>query len=244
MALDFKINKLFFDNYPENISIREDRVKIWWKEAINYTFKDITLNQKVILEVGAGKGILASFYPFEPAMLIYTDISFKRFKMNRYKKLFSDNSFGISNDINFPCFKEDTFDIIVIMNCIPFVENKVECVEYYKTLLRKDGCIVIIELMQDNPFYKIRKKISSEYKKISIKSITYKEVEKICRNSITIKKKYFYFLSILTASLLLKFPENVIVKKIHRFGEAIDKYLLKVEKMQRWAVLACVVIKK
>jgi len=242
--MDLKANQQYYDNFPEHISIREDRIKLWWREAIRFTFQDIVLNDKAILEIGAGKGFLERLYPFTPKLLIYTEISFKRFRMNRYKRLFPDRSIGVFNDANVPCFKKELFDYIIFVNCLMFIKNKVELIEQYKLFLKEEGYILIIEPLDGNPFYRIRKKFSPEYDKVRTENMTYDDIEAICRNSIIVKKGYFYFLSILTASLLLKFPDNPLIEKFHRFWENIDKCLLKIHKMQRRAVLAGVVVKK
>lgn len=244
IAMDLKINQRYYDNFSEHISIREDRIKLWWKEAIRFTFQDIVLSEKVILEIGAGKGFLEVLYPFTPERLMYTEISFNRFRMNKYKRLFPDRSVGVFNDANFPCFQPERFDYIIFINCLMFIENKVELIEQYKLFLKKNGSIIIMEPLDGNPFYKIRKKFSPEYDKVRMKNITYNDIERICRKSITVKKRYFFFLSILTASLRLKFPDNMLIKTFHHCWETIDKYILKVRKMQQGAVLACVVIKR
>lgn len=199
---------------------------------------------KPFWKIGAGKGFFAQQPPFAPEMLIYTEISFNRFRMNRYKAIFPDKSFGVFNDANTPCFKTGCFDYIVFVNCLMFVNNKVQLLEHYKSLLKETGALIVIEPLSDNPFYKIRKIFTSDYEHIKARNMTYRELEEICEKSAALKKGYFYFLSILTASLILKFPHNAMIKHIHTCIESFDRYILNSTKANWGAMLGCAVIAK
>jgi SAM-dependent methyltransferase len=146
--------------------------------------------------------------------------------MNKYKELFPVQSSGILNDANIPCFKNGIFDIIVFVNYLMFIDDKVKLIEHYKKFLTTNGKIIIMDILDGNLFYRIWKKFNLEYDKVSTKNITYNEIEEICQKSAIFKKNYFYCLSILTTPFLLRFPENMIIRKIHCVVDKIDRYIL------------------
>ncbi len=132
----------------------------------------------------------------------------------------------------------------MFVNCLMFIDDKVELIEHYKNFLTPNGKIIIMDVLDGNLFYRIRKEFCFEYDTVSTKNITYNEIEEICQKSVTVKKNYFYFLSILTAPFLLRFPDNIIVRKIHCVIEKIDNHILQMKKMQPHAVVASAVISK
>jgi len=116
MHIDLHVNKQYYDNFSESDSIMEDKVKLWWKSSIDFIFQNIDLNNKDILEIGAGKGALDQRLPFEPQKIVFTEISLARVLDNRYKYYFPNKSFVVLNDANHVCFKHKTFDIITVVS--------------------------------------------------------------------------------------------------------------------------------
>lgn len=240
--MDLRANQRYYENLPDRISVREDRVKLWWKDALSFAFEGISLADKTILEIGAGKGILDADPAALPRLVVCTDISLNRFRMNRYGQTLPGRSGGVCNDLNSPCFQPGAFDIVVFVNCLMFAEEKVSLVESYKALLKPDGLFVIVEPLRGNPFYLIRKAFASDYDPVQIRNMTYRELEAICGRRLPVRKRYFYMFSVLTAPLFLRFPESGPVRVIHAIGCRLDSLLLRARLLQRWAILGCAVI--
>jgi ubiquinone/menaquinone biosynthesis C-methylase UbiE len=223
----------------------EDKVKLWWKSSTDFIFQHIDLNNKNILEIGAGKGALEQQLPFEPQKIVFTEISLARVLDNRYKYYFPKNIFAVLNDANHACFKHKTFDIIILINVMMMVKNKEKTIKEYIKLLKNNGHVIIVEVLTDNIFYQINRKLSSKYKKLKIQNLNYKEIENICKKNNMLKKRYWYFFSILLLPFFKKGHDNFLLQKAHKFVEKIDSFLLnRFPQLTKQAVLCSVVLKK
>lgn len=245
MYIDLHANKQYYDNFPESDSIMEDKVKLWWKSAIDFVFQNIDLNNKDILEIGAGKGALEQRLPFEPQKIVFTEISLARVRDNRYKYYFPNKNFAVLNDANHICFKGKTFDIIILINVMMMVKYKEKTIKEYIKLLKNKGYVIIVEVLTDNIFYQINRRLSSKYKKLRVQNINYKEVEDICFKNNMLKKKYWYFFSILLLPFFKKRHDNFLIQKAHKFVGKVDSFLLnRFPQLTKQAVLCSVVLKK
>jgi len=124
------------------------------------------------------------------------------------------------------------------------VKDKEKIIEEYLKLLKNNGYVIIVEFLTNNLFYQINRKLSSKYKKLKIKNISYKEFENIFKKNTVGKKRYWYFFSILLLPFFKKSHNNLLIQKLHKFVEAIDSSLLnRFPSLTKYAVLCSMVLK-
>ena len=169
MTIDPNKNRKYYDHFSGSDWKREDDAKVFWKQAIDFTFEGIGLNDKVVLEIGAGKGFLSKWFPaVKPKKIVYAEMSTNRIQACSYRYDLETESLGVINDGNQHCFKRDTFDIILLINVMMMINDKVEMVKRYQTLLKKRGVIAVIEVLDGNWFYRMNKIVDAKYKQLKI----------------------------------------------------------------------------
>ncbi len=131
-------------------------------EITNKILKNNSKDKVRILEVGAGTGGTSRYILKELAEksdrieYCYTDVSnaFLIFAKNKFEKYdFVDYKiFNVNDDLASQGFSESSFDIICATNVIHATKNINKTLKKLNTLLRKDGVIIVSEMMSVQNF--------------------------------------------------------------------------------------------
>jgi SAM-dependent methyltransferase len=98
-----------------------------------------------ILEVGCGTGQLTNFLKRYGRTLVGTDISIESLKLaEKFREENEiDNVRFIRMNLFKPCFKEESFDVIISNGCLHHTHSTEEAFKSISKLLKKDGLIIV-----------------------------------------------------------------------------------------------------
>ena len=134
---------------PEDEAIDDSDDRAYWQKPHLVLQKIGNLEETVVADIGAGMG----YFTFELASkkakkVIAIDIDTE---MIEFLNLFKNASdFGSRVDVRHatpddPKIAEEEVDVILIVNTIAYIENKIEYLRNLKTKLKKNGKIIIVD---------------------------------------------------------------------------------------------------
>ncbi len=199
-----KINWAKFHNQVKNKFILIDK-SLWWGDDLDVRFYTLynllKYRNRKILDIGCNIGVPLGF--LDKSNEIY-GIDINKNFINQAKELYPHVKLYVSNMSDLP-FKNDSFDIIIMMNVIPYydfkldkkIKNKfiVQVFNEINRVLKKDGYIYLTSPNGDNYHYKDRKIKIKELKKILNKNsfkVKIKGWNNVFTNNLKFLSKFFY----------------------------------------------------
>jgi ubiquinone/menaquinone biosynthesis C-methylase UbiE/uncharacterized protein YbaR (Trm112 family) len=124
--------------------------RIWQREFLIQTLvNQLDLKGKSILDVGCGEGQnfreLLSRRCAKDNLYIATDISFEALVLNRSRNAHKNSLFVLcSEDYQLP-FRNNTIDLLCYFGILHHTKNKTNNIQKDKTLLKRNGFVIIVE---------------------------------------------------------------------------------------------------
>lgn len=101
----------------------------------------VLIQDKVVLEIAAGPGLLAKHIAYAAKSIIATDYSEGMIKEAR-KGVYAKNlSFGVADAINLP-YADGSFDVVIIANTLHVMENPEQALSEINRVLRSNGILI------------------------------------------------------------------------------------------------------
>ena len=101
----------------------------------------VLIQDKVVLEIATGPGLLAKHIAYAAKSIIATDCSEGMIKEAR-KGVYAKNlSFGVADAINLP-YTDGSFDVVIIANALHVMENPEQALSEINRVLRSNGILI------------------------------------------------------------------------------------------------------
>lgn len=101
----------------------------------------VLIQDKVVLEIATGPGLLAKHIAYAAKSIIATDNSEGMIKEAR-KGVYAKNlSFGVADAINLP-YADGSFDVVIIANALHVMENPEQALSEINRVLRSNGILI------------------------------------------------------------------------------------------------------
>ena len=108
---------------------------------LNKLLKEIILSKNdIVIDLGGGRGILSKILPVDVKKLIILDISRKKLKSAKRKKIHV-----IQGDICSLPIKKDSIDKVLCINVLHHVKDLKAAVEEIRRILKKGGTIFVLD---------------------------------------------------------------------------------------------------
>ena len=149
-----KNSKAYYEDndYYEMFSNSED----YENKVSNYLNK--ISNKKVVLDAGCGTGKFLNVLEKNAKKYIGIDLSENQLAKAKSKSLNKNSQFICSNLSNIP-LEDNSVDLVIstwVLGTITDIEERNNCLNELKRILKKDGQIILVENAQNSEFEKIR----------------------------------------------------------------------------------------
>lgn len=128
------------NNYWDNLAKHYDNFIKKDNKAYEKIISKINENisNKNVLEIGTGTGIIAIGVAGKAKSVLATDFSSNMINQAKAKKHSKNLTFEIADATNL-IYEKDTFDAVIISNCLHIMPNPKKVLEEIKKVLKKDG---------------------------------------------------------------------------------------------------------